>query len=233
MVKRILSIGFIIGATSLVASCLHQQETKQPYLMYQEPRQIKNMAFKSTVEPLGVHILSKNNEKIAKKYTSNNELIFKNGEMAVAGVSVVLMKTKYIEKKEKKSYKYEVTDKEIEMLQRISESEATGADIESKKNIVSTIFNRVESNSFPSTIEKVIFQKSQFSPIEDGRFKSVKITEETKQAVEEVLLDGVTHDCLYFFNIKDVQSAKIKKWIKNKLSFEFKDDAGHSFYKEK
>lgn len=231
MVKRVLSICLIIitGMTSLVASCLHQNKQSQPYMMYQESRQLNNRVHHNAVELKFSNLVPQSKEiHIENKVIKTNMV----SDVAVAGVFVANTK---IEKKDiqKIKYVYEVTKEEREMLERITEAECTGGDIDSKKNIVSNILNRVESDSFPSTIKKVIFQKGQFSPTEDGRFYSVEITEETKQAVEEVLLDGVNHDCLYFFNIKDVQSAKIKRWIDKKLEFEFKDDVGHSFYSEK
>lgn len=128
---------------------------------------------------------------------------------------------------------FDTTKEEKEILYRITESEATGGDIESKKNICSAILNRVESDSFPNSIEKVVFQKSQFSPTSDGRYYKVNPTEETIEAVNDVLKNGVTHNCLYFFAMRDIKSPKIKSWIKSRLVFKFKDGVGHSYYAEK
>ena len=125
-----------------------------------------------------------------------------------------------------------LTDEEIKILQRITEAEASGQDLESKKNVTSTIINRINSESFPDDVESVVFQKSQFSPIGSGSYYQVEVTEETIQAVDEVLSNGITHECLYFFNMKYISSSKVKRWIDNKLEFQFKDDAGHSYYKE-
>lgn len=132
---------------------------------------------------------------------------------------------------------FNVTEKEREILYKITEAEATGGDIESKKNICSTILNRVNSSSFPDDIKSVVFQKTngvyQFSPLGDNRYYELEITDETIQAVNEILLEGTTHDCLYFFGIKDIKSPRIKRWINNKLVFEFEDSVGHSYYNEK
>jgi len=128
---------------------------------------------------------------------------------------------------------FEVTNEEKEILYRITEAEATGGDIESKKNICSAVLNRVDSDSFPNSIKDVVFQKHQFSPTTDGRYNKVKPTDETIEAVNDVLNNGVSHNCLYFFAMRDVKSPKIKSWIKSNLVFEFKDDIGHSYYSEK
>lgn len=228
MVKRVLSICLIIiaGATSLVASVLHQK-AENPSAMYEGRRQYETEIYYNTMElELDDLVLHSNDLHMEDKIAKTNIV----SDVAVAGIFVAKIKasTTGIEQ-----YEYEVTKEERKMLEKISEAECTGQDIDSKKNIISNILNRVESDSFPSTIEKVIYQKGQYSPTSDGRIDSVEVTEETKQAVEEVLLDGTTHDCLYFFNMKDVQSSKIKKWIDNKLEFVFKDKSGHSHYIEK
>lgn len=122
------------------------------------------------------------------------------------------------------------TDEEIEILQRITEAEATEQSIKSKENVASTIINRVMSVDFPDDIESVVFEDGQFSPISDKRFYKVKITKDTIKAVDNVLRDGVTHDCLYFANIKDIEQLSYKKWFQC-LKYQFKDNSGHSYFK--
>jgi N-acetylmuramoyl-L-alanine amidase len=125
------------------------------------------------------------------------------------------------------------SDEEIEILERVVEAELTGCSYESKKNATSVIINRTKSDSFPDSIKEVVFQKSQFSSVSDHRYYEVTITKETKKAVKDVINNGVVTDALYFFNLRDIESQKIKNWINSKLVFLFKDDAGHSYYKEK
>ena len=93
---------------------------------------------------------------------------------------------------------YEVTDEEFEILCRIAEAEATDGTIEQKENVVSCVFARMESNEFPNTVKGVVFEKSQFSPISDGRYYSVKVTEDTKAAVNNILKNGKNHNYLFF-----------------------------------
>lgn len=92
-------------------------------------------------------------------------------------------------KKEKNAYT--VTDEELEILYRIVEAETDGT-LEQKINVCSCIFSRIESTEFPDTVKKVVFQKSQFSPISDGRYYTVKVSDRTKEAVEYVLKNGIT-----------------------------------------
>jgi spore germination cell wall hydrolase CwlJ-like protein len=130
----------------------------------------------------------------------------------------------------KDTYKYNFSKSEVEILERITEAEVTGGDIESKKNVVSVIINRLESDEFPDTIEKVVFQKRQFSPIADKRYYEVIITDDTRKAVDEILLNGVVNEALFFCNPNDVKSSKNKKWFLA-LKYLFTDNSGHSFYK--
>jgi len=127
----------------------------------------------------------------------------------------------------------EFNDTELEILYKITEAEGTGQSIESKENIISSIINRVYDSNFPSTIEDIVFQEGQYSPIGDKRYYTVTVTDETKKAVHNVIENGVNHDCIYFCNYNNVKSSKLRRWFDNSLEFVFKDDSGHSYYRDK
>ena len=91
----------------------------------------------------------------------------------------------------KKTPVYTVTDNEFNILCQIVEAEATDGTLGQKQNVASNIFTRVESSEWPNTIEKVVFQKGQYSPLSDGRYYSVKVTESTKQAVQYIIDNGI------------------------------------------
>ena len=84
------------------------------------------------------------------------------------------------------------------ILLRIVEAEATGGTIEQKQNVASCVLARYWSKGWPDTIEGVVFQKHQFSPIDDGRYWKVTVTDSTREAVWLTLKEGCTHDCFYF-----------------------------------
>lgn len=138
----------------------------------------------------------------------------------VAGISVTLDQVKDLDI-------YPQAEKEV--LYRIVEAEATGKVTEAKKNVASVILNRVHNKDFPNAITEVVFQKHQFSPIADKRYWSVDVTEETIQAVDEVVKQGTTTEALYFVNLENT-SRKMRSWFK-KLEYLFTDPSGHSFYK--
>lgn len=120
---------------------------------------------------------------------------------------------------------------EVDILNRIVEAETTDCSIEAKQNVANVILNRVESDKFPGTIESVVFESGQFSPILDGRFWDVEITDSTIKACEDAFVKGdETDGALFFCNKRDVKNLNKLKWF-NKLEYIITDDSGHSFYK--
>ncbi|MDD3172393.1 MAG: cell wall hydrolase [Herbinix sp.] len=129
-----------------------------------------------------------------------------------------------------------VTNKEVAMLERIVEAEASGEDMVGKILVANVILNRAEDDSFPDTIKGVIFQESngeyQFSPISDERYWSVEVSTETKKAVKRAL-DGEDYSegALYFIARKRTNSGSAE-WFDDHLDWLFKH-GGHEFYKNK
>ena len=124
----------------------------------------------------------------------------------------------------------EVEAQELYTLMRIVEAEATSGTVEQKSNVAHTILNRIESNMFPGTIKKVVFQKRQFSPISDGRYNKVNISDSTAKAVELALNGYKSHSSTFFMARKhsDIDNAV---WFDRNLEFNF-NDGMHEFFKE-
>ena len=74
--------------------------------------------------------------------------------------------------------KYQLSDKDLEALQRIVEAEAGGEDQDGKLLVANVVLNRVNSEKFPDTVVDVVMQRekgvAQFSPTVSG---SVRIPE--------------------------------------------------------
>jgi N-acetylmuramoyl-L-alanine amidase len=119
-----------------------------------------------------------------------------------------------------------LNSKDRESILRIVEAEATGEDFKGKVLVANVVLNRVKHSKFPNTIYEVIFQKNQFSPITDGRYYSVTITNSTKLAVEQALngLDD-SQGALFFASLK---CNRI--WFDTNLQKMF-THGGHVFYK--
>ncbi len=132
-----------------------------------------------------------------------------------------------------KKAKYTLSNEDYEVLLKIVEAEAGGEDITGKMLVAGVVMNRVESNKFPDTVKEVVFQRengvAQFSPISDGRYEKVTVSEETKEAVDKVLYgEDITKGALYFASRKYADPEKMK-WFDNSLTLLF-SYGGHEFF---
>lgn len=91
-------------------------------------------------------------------------------------------------------------ENEIEKLYRIVMAEAGTQGSYGQQLVTSVIINRMNSERYPDTLEGVITQKHQFQPVSNGKFYTVKPTEEVIIAVDKVIEEGVITDALYFLN---------------------------------
>lgn len=96
-------------------------------------------------------------------------------------------------------------DESYEILCRIVEAEAGNEDVKGRMLVANVVMNRVESSRFPNTVKGVVFQNTggiyQFSPVANGRYYRVKVSEETREAVAKVLRGAdESRGALYFVN---------------------------------
>lgn len=118
--------------------------------------------------------------------------------------------------------KYQLSDKDYDALMRIVEAEAGGEDQDGKLLVANVVLNRVNSEIFPDTVLEVVMQKeqgiAQFSPTVDGRYQSVKVSEDTKEAVERALYgEDISRGALYFCAREKADSEKMQ-WFDRKLT---------------
>lgn len=143
--------------------------------------------------------------------------------MAGLGLAIKEAKEEYnrnlqeLKRKEalKKKYRYIAEDWEFSIMCQIVEAEVTGTfegvlsyqeAYECKIRVAQVILNRIESPDFPNDIENVVFEKYAFSPIVDGRYWEVSVTDITKKACEDALLretPDYTDGALYFSSNTD------------------------------
>lgn len=94
-----------------------------------------------------------------------------------------------------------ITYEEAQMLMKIAMAEAESDGVEGKAMVMAVILNRVNDDRFPDSIEGVIFQEGQFSPIADGRYKKAVPDVECNLALAEIEMgEYETVDALYFEN---------------------------------
>lgn len=132
-----------------------------------------------------------------------------------------------------KECKYDLSESDYEALLKIVQAEAGNEDEEGKMMVAGVILNRVSNSKFPGTITEVVMQQEngvyQFSPVANGTYQSVKVTEETIAAVDRVLEgEDLTQGALYFASRKYADPEKMK-WFDNSLTKLF-EHGGHEFF---
>lgn len=112
------------------------------------------------------------------------------------------------------------TEEELDLLFHVVQAEVGNEySFESKVNVANVIFNRFYHERFPDTLSDILV-RDQFSPIADGRYKEVEITEDTILACEYAfMMEDTTDGCLFFDS-------------NNTLNYQFVfNDGEHNFYK--
>lgn len=108
----------------------------------------------------------------------------------------------------------EYNEDELYWLARIISAEAKGEPVEGQIAVGNVVLNRVEHDSFPDTIKEVIFQKNQFSPVNNGSVYH-EPTELALESAERVLRGErlVGRDVLYFYNASIVSRGS---WVRSR-----------------
>lgn len=113
------------------------------------------------------------------------------------------------------------------LLAKIAMAEAEGEDIEGKAYVIMVILNRMLSDEFPDTIEDVIFQDNQFSPVSNGRFYNIEPNDDCWDALDMIQVDkwDKSQGALYFESCESEDN-----WHSRNLEYLF-TYGKHRFYK--
>ena len=143
---------------------------------------------------------------------------------AVSGRRIV------VEQSVEREMAYHLSDQDYQTLLRIVEAEAGCEDEKGKLLVANVVLNRVSSSKFPSTVYGVVYQANQFTPAHNGRLQSVRVSEETKQAVERALFgEDISGGALYFVS-SSIAGTEKSNWFYTSLTHLF-DHGRHSFFK--
>ena len=123
-----------------------------------------------------------------------------------------------------KSRDWDAEDSKI--LLKIAMAEAEGESTEGKALVMLVVLNRVWSDQFPGTIEDVVFEPKQFSPVmEGGRYYTTEPDEDCYKALEMVMHDwDESYGALYF------ESCEGSSWHSEHLEFLYQV-GNHKFYR--
>ncbi len=87
---------------------------------------------------------------------------------------------------------------DIEMIAKVVHAEAGNQSLEGKRMVAAVVLNRVESDTFPDTVDEVISQKGQFST-----YRSLDVTEpqwDDMLAVKMEMETRSNNEVLFFRN---------------------------------
>lgn len=121
-------------------------------------------------------------------------------------------------------------------LLNIVEAECTGGDEKSKLLVADVILNRTEDSHFPDNIHDVVWQRlggtAQFSPTQDGRMGTLKISDSTVRAVKRALDGEDISEGALFFMAREYSADDNVDWFDETLTYLY-SYGGHGFYKFK
>ena len=77
-------------------------------------------------------------------------------------------------------------------------AEAEGECEEGKRLVIDTILNRVDSEYFPDTVYDVVYQKSQFSSMWNGRVDKCYVQDDICELVREEIKKRSNYEVMFF-----------------------------------
>lgn len=122
---------------------------------------------------------------------------------------------------------YGISYDDTQLLVRLAMSEAGNQDIQGKALVIAVVLNRVQDSQFPDTINDVIMQENQFTPVSDGTFYEVEPDDECYEALNLVMLQGwdESQGALFFEGCSNADN-----WHSRNLEYLF-THGDHRFYK--
>lgn len=125
------------------------------------------------------------------------------------------------------SYSKDWDAKDSYLLAKIAMAEAEGESIQGKTLVILVVLNRVHDDNFPNTIQDVIYEPGQFSPVANGCFDSVEPDDDCWEAVYEVMTAEYDYSggALYFESCENADN-----WHSRNLEFLYQC-GNHKFYK--
>lgn len=126
-----------------------------------------------------------------------------------------------------------MSDEDYQNLLQIVEAEAGTEDLKGRILVANVIINRVNYSEFPNTISEVIWEYNngvaQFSPVSDGRISEVTPSDDTKEAVKQVLEGADYSEGALFFIQKSAAEKSNIEWFDKNLKKLFQHGV-HEFY---
>lgn len=203
--------------------CVREMDT---LMLWSEPAQVLRLELRNLEEKAekmeaecGVNMTCR---------ADNGKKVMGIGNVAVSGQRIIefaLLEHNYV---------YDLSDNDLDVLMRIVEAEAGNEDEDGKLLVANVVLNRVNSQDFPDSVTEVVFQQegrvAQFSPVADGSYYKVVVSDETVRAVERALWgEDISQGALYFAARQYAADSQMK-WFDECLTYLFAH-GGHEFFK--
>ena len=137
-------------------------------------------------------------------------------------------------RQERKRREEERRREERQILERIVEAEAGDQDLEGRILVANVILNRVHSRHFPDTVKGVVFAnragRYQFSPVSNGRYYRVTVSDKTKKAVKQALAGKDLSKGALYFMCRSASDPKNVAWFDRDLT-KVAQHGCHEFFK--
>ena len=143
---------------------------------------------------------------------------------------LMLEKKRKARKARERKKRKEKQRRERAILERIVEAEAGDQDLKGRIMVANVIMNRVKSNHFPDTVKGVVFAHRQFSPIQNGCYYRVSVSENTKQAVKKALKGTDYSKGALYFMCRSASTPSNVAWFDRALT-KVKEYGCHEFFK--
>ena len=99
---------------------------------------------------------------------------------------------------EPETEEFAISQQEIELIALVTMAEAEGESEYGKRLVIDTILNRMDSDYWPDTVSGVIYQKSQFTSVWNGRIDRCYVRNDICQLVKEELVNRSNYDVVFF-----------------------------------
>lgn len=173
------------------------------FLVYSETKDTPQVSLLSEKKPISHKMMFREEKKVLRVAARGGGVEDRRKEMALrleAQRKADEAKAR-VERERKLAELRKYSEEEIRLLARIIVAEAEDQSYQGKVAVGGVVMNRVKSHKFPKTIRGVIYQKGQFSPISNGRFYRVQVTQEDIEAAKAAIMgEDPSQGSLFFYD---------------------------------
>jgi spore germination cell wall hydrolase CwlJ-like protein len=101
---------------------------------------------------------------------------------------------------------------EKDLLARLVRAEAQSEPYNGKVAVAEVVLNRINSGKFPSTVEGVIYQRGQFSPVSNGSINKPADSDSRRAVDQAIASSDALYGSLFFYNPDTATS----RWLDSK-----------------